>query len=301
MLNDPFWNEHDDSCNVGKIIIRRIIDLEQVPFNSKIVFPDADPTIIKQLSTKVGLEHFSDINLDLLLSFHSFLIQTQKYNILVDTCCGNEKDRPTRPFWHQRHGPFLDNLAAVGLTPSDIDFVLCTHLHADHVGWNTQLINGKWLPTFPNAQYLFAQKELEYWQEEEKKNPMEPIMYGSYNDSVLPVIKSGQALLVPSNHQIDSNIHLESAYGHTPGNIIVNVISEDNHAILCGDVIHHPIQLLKPMWSTNFCFDPDLSRQTRINLLNRCANTRAAILPAHFHSPNYGYIERNDDTFFLIK
>jgi len=301
MQKDTFWNARKDSCNVGEISIKRIVDLEHVPFNPSLVFPDAKPEIIKKLSLQVGLQHFSDNNLDLLLSFHSFLIQTQKYNILVDTCCGNEKERPTRPFWHQRNGPFLDNLATVGLAASDIDFVLCTHLHADHVGWNTQLINGKWVPTFPNAQYLFSQKEFEYWKEEDKKNPMEPIMYGSYIDSVLPVIKSGQALLIESSHQIENNIQLESAYGHTPGNVIVNVRSERDQAILCGDVIHHPLQLLKPKWSTNFCFDPDLSRQTRLDLLNRCADTQTAILPAHFHSPDYGYIGRNGDTFHLIK
>ena len=158
MQKDTFWNARKDSCNVGEISIKRIVDLEHVPFDPSLVFPDAKPEIIKKLTPQVGLQHFSDNNLDLLLSFHSFLIQTQKYNILVDTCCGNEKERPTRPFWHQRNGPFLDNLATVGLAASDIDFVLCTHLHADHVGWNTQLINGKWVPTFPNAQYLFSQK-----------------------------------------------------------------------------------------------------------------------------------------------
>ena len=301
MQSRQFWDEINDSCKVGSSYIKRIIDLERVPFNANLVFPDSNPEIIKELSVQVGLQHFARVNLDLLLSFHSFLIQTTKYNILVDTCCGNKKERPTRPFWHQRNGPFLNNLAKIGLAPSDIDFVLCTHLHADHVGWNTQLVNGKWVPTFPNAQYLFTQKEFKYWQEEDQNNPIEPIMYGSYNDSVLPVIKSGQALLVESNHQIDDGVQLEPAYGHTPGNIIVNVTNDGDQAILCGDVIHHPIQLLKPMWSTNFCFDPDLSRQTRLNLLNRCSDTHTAILPAHFHSPDYGHIERNGDTFHLIK
>jgi glyoxylase-like metal-dependent hydrolase (beta-lactamase superfamily II) len=126
-------------------------------------------------------------------------------------------------------------------------------------------------------------------------------MYGSYNDSILPVIRSGQAVLVDSDHSIDVGIQLEPAYGHTPGNIIVNVESEGDHAILCGDVIHHPLQLLKPMWSSNFCHDPELSRQTRLNLLNRCAGAKISLLPAHFHSPEYGYIERDKETFQLIK
>ena len=301
MQKDTFWDASNDSCNVGNSRISRVVDLEHVPFAADLVFPDANSETIKQLSKKIGLHHFSDVTLDLLLSFHSFLIQTEKYNILVDTCCGNEKDRPTRPAWHQRTGPFLDNLKHFGLTPSDIHFVLCTHLHADHVGWNTKLLNGKWVPTFPNAQYLFTKKEFDYWKTENQKNPSEPIMYGSFNDSILPVIKSGQAVLVDSNHRIDTGIQLEPAYGHTPGNIIVNVESKGDQAVLCGDVIHHPLQLLKPMWSSNFCYDPELSRKTRLNLLNRCAGAKIAILPAHFHSPDYGYIERDGEAYQLVK
>ena len=301
MQKKTFWNPNNDSCNIGNLIVSRVVDLERVPFAAELVFPDSNPTVIKQLSKQVGLQHFADITLDLLLSFHSFLIQTKQYNILVDACCGNEKNRPTRPAWHQRNGPFLDNLAICGITPSDIDFVLCTHLHADHVGWNTKLINGEWVPTFPNAQYLFAKKELDYWSAESQRNPSEPIMYGSYDDSILPVIKSGQALLVDSDHTIEEGVQLEAAYGHTPGNVIINIESEGDQAILCGDVIHHPLQLLKPTWSTNFCYDPELSRQTRLNLLDRCAGSNIALLPAHFHSPDYGYIERHEDTYKLTR
>ncbi|MEE2998901.1 MAG: MBL fold metallo-hydrolase [Pseudomonadota bacterium] len=301
MKKKSFWNADNDTCNIGKFFVQRIIDLEHVPFTVELVYPDANLKEIKNLSQDIGLQHFSDNLLEILLSFHSFLIQTEKHNILVDTCCGNNKERPTRQAWHQRNGPFLNNLTGSGVTAFDIDFVLCTHLHADHVGWNTKLVDGKWVPTFPNAQYIFSQKEFEYWKTEDQKHPSEPIMYGSYNDSVLPVIKSGQALLVKSDYQIESGIELEPAYGHTPGNIVVNVESEGEQAILCGDVIHHPLQLLRPMWSTNFCHNPELSRQTRLNVLNRCADTQTAILPAHFHSPSFGYIGRVGNTYHMIK
>jgi glyoxylase-like metal-dependent hydrolase (beta-lactamase superfamily II) len=299
-LKSQFWNPHTDSCNVGKITIKRIVDLEFVPFAANLVFPDATQEKIKNLSSTVGMKHFAEKTFDLLLSFHSYLIQTDKYNILVDTCCGNDKDRATRPAWHKRQGPFLDNLKKNGLMASDIDIVLCTHLHADHVGWNTQLIGGKWHPTFSNAQYLFTIKEFEYWKNKNEQNLSEPIMYGSFDDSILPVIASGQASFVNSDHQIDDGVRIEPAYGHTPGNIIVHVESAKEHAVLCGDVIHHPLQLSKPLWSTNFCFDPNLSRQTRINLLETYADTETAILPAHFHSPDYGCIERHGSGFRLI-
>jgi len=300
MLKNPFWNSENDSCNIGNTSIKRILDLENTPFAADLVFPDANTEIINKLSEQVGLQYFGQNNTDLLLSFHSFLIQTKKHNILVDTCCGNNKERPTRPAWHRRDGPFLQNLKLAGLTPFDIDFVLCTHLHADHVGWNTQMINGEWLPTFPNAQYLFAKKELDYWKSESEKQPSETVMYGSYDDSILPVIKSGQAVLINDDYQIGNDIQTEPAHGHTPGNIIVHVKSENDRAILCGDVIHHPLQFIKPMWSTNFCYDPELSRQTRLRILDQCAATKTAILPAHFHPPDYGYIEKEDEMYRFI-
>ena len=243
MTEKSFWNSSEDGCNLGKISIKRIVDLERVPFSLDLIFPNIHPDEIQKIVEKADTRKFSDQNLSLLLSFHSFLIQTGKHNILVDTCCGNDKNRPERPVWHNRNGPFIQNLAATGLSPLDIDFVLCTHLHADHVGWNTKLADGKWIPTFPNAQYIFAQKELDYWQAESIKNPAEPIMYGSYDDSVLPVVTSGQALLINGEYHISDGINTEPAPGHTPGNMILHVENNNEKAILCGDVIHHPIQL----------------------------------------------------------
>jgi glyoxylase-like metal-dependent hydrolase (beta-lactamase superfamily II) len=300
MQNTKFWNKNTDSCDVGNITIKRIVDLELVPFPANLIFPEATPETIINLANEVGMHHFANNTYDLLLSFHSYLVQTNKYNILIDTCCGNEKERPARPDWHQRQGPFLSNLENCGVTAADIDFVLCTHLHADHVGWNTKLINGKWIPTFTNAQYLFTTKEFEYWKNENEKST-EEIMYGSYEDSILPVIRSGQALLVDSNHQIDDCVRMEAAYGHTPGNIVVHVENSMEHAVLCGDVIHHPVQLVKPLWSTNFCYDPVLSCQTRMKLLETYSDTKTAILPAHFHSPDYGCIERYGSGFRFIE
>ncbi|MBT3915679.1 MAG: MBL fold metallo-hydrolase [Rhodospirillaceae bacterium] len=293
------WDAKTDSCDVGSTSIRRVVDLESLPFAANMIYPDAVPSELQELSSRFGAQHFDQNSFDLLLSFHAFLVRNGKHTILVDLCCGNDKDRPTRPAWHMRNGPFLDNLAKAGVQPTDIDFVMCTHLHADHVGWNTQLIDGAWVPTFPKAQYLFAEKEFTHWQREHEKNPPEPVLYGSYLDSVLPVIDSGQAQLVKSNHQVDNGIHMEAAYGHTPGNVIIHVEDTDGHAILCGDAIHHPIQLAHPEWSTNFCTDPVQSRETRMAFLNDYADTQTAILPAHFQAPDYGRIEQDGKSYRL--
>jgi len=293
------WNAKTDSCDVGSTSIHRIVDLESLPFAANMIYPDAVPSEMQKLSSQFSAQHFDQNSFDLLLSFHSFMVRNGKHTILVDLCCGNDKDRPTHPAWHMRNGPFLDNLAKAGVQPANIDFVMCTHLHADHVGWNTQLIDGAWVPTFPNAQYLFAEKEFTHWQQLHEQNPPEPVLYGSYLDSVLPVIDSGQAQLVKSNHQVGNGIHMEAAYGHTPGNVIIHVEDTDGHAILCGDAIHHPIQLAHPEWSTNFCTDPVQSRETRTAFLNDYADTQTAILPAHFQAPDYGRIERNGKNYRL--
>ena len=156
------WDATRDACDVGSTLINRIVDLEHIPFPANVIFPDATPDVIRKSRLLLAPQHFGKDSQDLLLSFHSFLVRTSSHTILVDLCCGNDKNRPTRPAWHMQSGPFLDNLAAVGVKPEDIDYVMCTHLHSDHVGWNTRLDDGRWIPTFPKAQYLFAEKKFQY-------------------------------------------------------------------------------------------------------------------------------------------
>ena len=297
----PTWSIERDNCQVGNIVINRIVDLENIPFAAELIYPDSTPEIMERISGRLDKIHFGDTSSDLYLSFHSYLIRTANHTILVDLCCGNDKHRPTRPHWHERSGPFLDNLADAGVTPDDVDIVMCTHLHADHVGWNTKLENGTWVPTFPNARYLFAEKEFNYWQALHDANPPEPVMYGSFEDSVLPVISSGQAEFVAGDYKVGSGVFLEPAYGHTPGNVMIHAEDNGRHAILCGDAIHHPVQLIHPEWSTNFCSDQAESRATRLALLENCAGTSTMLLPAHFQSPEYGTIEKDGDGYHLVR
>jgi len=295
------WDANGDCCRVGGVSINRIVDLENSPFEAAAIYPDATLDIVRPLVERFGELHFDAASLDLLLSFHAYLIRTDKHTILLDLCCGNDKKRPTRPAWHLRDGPFLDNLAAAGVQSEDVDFVLCTHLHADHVGWNTRLINGDWVPTFTNAQYLFAEKEYDHWRREHENNPEESVLYGSYLDSVLPVIDSGQAKLVAPNHAVENGVYLEPAFGHTPGNVMLHVEDGGDHAILCGDAIHHPVQLAYPDWSTGFCTDPIQSRSTRMALLEDYADTKTLLLPAHFQSPDYGQIGRDGNGYRILR
>lgn len=178
----------------------------------------------------------------------------------------------------------------MGVAPEDVDFVMCTHLHVDHVGWNTRLIDGRWVPTFPNARYLFGRRELEHWQSVAAAVPEAPVNHGSYQDSVLPVVEAGQAVLVDDGHTLDDGIWVEDAPGHTPGNTMVRLKSADANAVLTGDTIQHPLQLARPDWSSAFCDDPAQSRESRTRLIEGAADTDTLVLTGHFPDPVAGRI-----------
>jgi len=192
------------------------------------------------LATRTGADpSFVDPATGLLvMSFHSLVVRTPAGVLLVDTCVGNHKDRPMLPEWHRQEWPYLERLAGVGLTPADIDFICCTHLHGDHVGWNTRMVDGSWVPTFPNARYLFARSELDYWQTHHDEEP-ESMYRRPWEDSVLPVIAAGQVDAVADDAEILPGICLRPAPGHTPGHTSLQVnLPETGPVFLTGDLYH---------------------------------------------------------------
>ena len=229
------------------------------------------------------------------LSFHSYLIQTGTNTILIDACIGNHKDRGGAPGFHMGETKYLDQLTAAGVSVEDIDYVMCTHMHADHVGWNTQLIDGRWVPTFPNAMYVFAEKEYKHWEKQAAAEPDGPWQERSYYDSVLPVMDAGQACLVDLDFELENGVWLESAPGHSPGNMMINAKSNGKHGVFSGDVVHHAVQVAEPLWYTNFCMDPALASATRKAFVDRVADTDTLILPAHFAGQSAGHIRGKGD------
>jgi glyoxylase-like metal-dependent hydrolase (beta-lactamase superfamily II) len=192
--------------------------------------------------------------------------------------------------------PYMAELAAAGVQPEEVDYVLCTHLHIDHVGWNTKLLDGRWVPTFPNAKYIFARTEFNFWQEHHRTG-QQTVVPNVYDDSVLPVVEAGQAVIVDNDYELDHGIWFEHAPGHTAGNIVINVASVGNTAILTGDVVHHPLQLIRPEWSSRACEDPIQSAQTRQTLLERLADSDTLMASAHFAAPTCGHVHRHGDEF----
>jgi len=205
-------------------------------------------------------------------------VRTPRHTVLIDTCIGNDKERRGSPLWHMRHGTFLDDLAEAGVTSDQVDYVVCTHLHVDHVGWNTQLIDGRWVPTFPRATYVFPGEEWEYWRHEKDL---------CIADSVLPVVEAGQAQLVNHDHVIDQWLRLEPSPGHTPGHVCVRVSASAGQAVLSGDLMHRTVQVAEPQWSSRFCYDAKRAATTRREFVDRHADTGVLILPTHFPRPGY--------------
>jgi len=286
------------TLTIGDIRIDRVLEQEGPIFGLDFLLPDAPPDMLDANADWLMPRYIDPASRQVILSFHSLLVRTPRQTILVDACVGNDKERPERPPWHHASFPYLDNLARHGVGPDDIDVVLCTHLHADHVGWNTKLLDGRWVPTFANATYVFAQTEYDHWEAENRAASKDaPINHGSFYDSVLPVVEAGKAQFVATDHEIELGIWLEPAPGHTPGNIVIRVERGGARALLVGDSMHSPAQFADPSISSRFCVDPVQSAKTRMRLIDEVAETGTAFLTAHFPSPTAGRVVRRGDAF----
>ena len=211
--------------------------------------------------------------------------RTGRHTILIDSCIGNDKSSPGFEAWHKRTDFRLPaQLAEAGVAPEAVDFVLCTHLHVDHCGWNTRLRDGRWVPTFPNAKYLFASAEIAFVERCAARG--DPV----FDESVRPVIEAGQAEIVDTDHALDDEIWLEPLPGHTPGQVGVHIRSHGERALMCGDAIHSPIQLVYPQWSPIYDDDPERARSTRRDLLEACCDQDLLMMTTHFPLPSMGRI-----------
>ena len=279
----------DTMYKLGDLEIHRAIESEVPIFDTFTFFPDATRDVVEANKDWLMPRYIDPKTIEIILCIQSYIIKTSHHTILVDTCVGNHKSRPARPSWHMQNAPFIEELANVGVHPEEVDFVLCTHLHVDHVGWNTKLVDGRWVPTFPNAKYIFSRNEYELWESRHENGEAVPVPL-VYEDSVLPIVEAGQAIIVEDTHQIDDGMWLEPAPGHTPGHVMLNLKSREETALMSGDAIHHPIQLIRPEWSSRACEDPHMSAVSRTKMLERVADTNTLLCPAHFGSPTMGHV-----------
>jgi glyoxylase-like metal-dependent hydrolase (beta-lactamase superfamily II) len=277
---------------IGDLEIGRV--LEQVtPFDRQAFFPDTTQADWAPHLGWLEPDAIDPVSGDMLLPMQSYLVRTRHHTILIDSCIGNDKDRPTRPNWHRKHDDvYMTALAAHGVAPGDIDFVLCTHLHPDHVGWNTRLRDGRWVPTFPNARYVLSRKEVEAWDA-----GVDGFTKQQYEDSVLPVIRAGLADLVSNDHALDDEVWLEPTPGHTPDHVAIALASRGESAVMCGDLVHCPVQCLHPEWRPRPDWDAAIAQATRRAFLERYCDTDTLVCTAHFPLPSAGHVVARGDAF----
>ncbi|MDT0436405.1 MULTISPECIES: MBL fold metallo-hydrolase [Streptomyces] len=231
-------------------------------------------------------------------AIQTWLLRSEGRTILVDTGVGNHKERPYAPVWSRLETDFLANLARAGVRPEDVDIVINTHLHIDHVGWNTRLDGREWVPTFPNATYLMPKDDFDFWNPENGHRPL--LGRGNQNvfeDSVAPVHRAGLTRLWEKGHRIDANLRLDPAPGHTPGSSVLTLTSGTDSAVFVGDLLHSPVQILEPDTNSCFCEDPAGARATRRRVLGWAADHTALVIPAHLGGHGAAEVVREGSAF----
>ena len=265
---------------VGDLTIHRIIEQETTFLPALEMLPGLTPEILAENRAWMREAKALDEQDVLILCFQSYVIKTPHHTILVDSCIGNDKPRP-RPKWNMKtDDTYLRGLASAGISVDDIDFVMCTHLHVDHVGWNTRLENGRWVPTFPKARYVFAKGEFDYWTEQNAKAEIAPFV-----DSVLPVVEAKRHEVVGNDHRIGDHVRILPTPGHTPGHVAFTFGRGKDDAVFSGDLMHSPIQTLYPELSIKFDVDQAAAATTRRSFLERYCDTDTLCCTAHFPSP----------------
>jgi glyoxylase-like metal-dependent hydrolase (beta-lactamase superfamily II) len=279
--------------SAGDLTIHRIVEQEMPFFPALELLPDLTPERLAENRAWMKKAGALDDNDVLILCFQSYIIKTPHHTVLIDSCIGNDKQRPGRPAWHQKtDDSYMRALASAGLSVGDIDYVMCTHLHVDHVGWNTRLENGRWVPTFPKARYVFDKAEYDYWHEQNAKAEVPP-----FADSVLPVVEAKRAELVGNDFAIGDHVRILPTPGHTPGHVAFTFGKGKDDAVFAGDLMHTPLQTLHPELSPKFDVDPKQAAVTRRSFLERYCDTDTLCCTAHFPSPSTGKIRRKGNAF----
>jgi glyoxylase-like metal-dependent hydrolase (beta-lactamase superfamily II) len=283
---------------VGDFEITRIE--EAILHEATALFSQWDDAVLAE-HRELLVPHFFDASANAFnVSFHSYLLRRPGQTILIDTCAGNDKPRPASPRFDRLHTPFLERLAAAGVTPEQVDTVICTHLHVDHIGWNTRLSRGAWVPTFPKARYVFSRVEVAARDPEQGAAAKPSETHLPFIDSVRPVLLAGQATLVAGDEQITEEIDLVPVPGHAPGQFAVRLRAQGREILFAADVLHQPVQIYRPDWNSKYCEDPAVAAATRRRLLDACADRACLVLPSHFCFPYGGNVVRRGGGFDFL-
>jgi len=287
---------------IGDVTITRVVETDYVDGGLELYFPAYTPEAV--LAIDWMQPDFATPEGRLRYSIHALVIEAGGRRIVVDTCVGNEKPRQLYAQWNMLQTRFLDDLAAAGFEPASIDTVLCTHLHLDHVGWNTRLESGRWVPTFPGARHLFGRHEYETLIAATKRDDPTPVQLLDrviIADSIEPVIEAGLADFVDADHRICDEVRLVPTHGHTAGHVSVEISSRGERAFITGDFCHHPCQLVHPDWGTIGDFDPEAATRRRREVFGGFAGTPVLVIGTHWPEPTAGRIGHEGDHFRLLR
>jgi len=269
---------------IGDISVTLVREVEQqVDLHLQGMLPGADPVVFEANADWLK-PHFLDDDGNMTVSVHSFVLESRDKTIIIDTCLGNDREIPGYDDVSNLQTSFLSDLEDAGFPPESVDIVVCTHLHFDHVGWNTRLVNGEWVPTFINAQYLFGKADYEFWHAGDKGAAL------TFDEAVTPMFEAGLAELVGTDHQITDEVWLEPTPGHTPGHVSVRISSKGEDAVITGDVLHHPVQFVAPEWLMIADSDSKQAAATRIEFRSRYGDKPVLIFGTHFGAPYAGHL-----------
>ena len=278
---------------IGDVTIASIIERDGPWRAPEAMFPAYDKEIGARHLAELDPVVYDPVSGRMVITYQTFVVRTPKHTILVDTCTGEDKGYPAPMDFPKQ--PWLDGFAKLGLRFEDIDYVFCTHLHIDHCGWNTRLVGGKWVPTFPRAKYVFHKREYAAWEEATARGDQPPGEVWRMN--CLPIVEAGQALLVDDDYSLDDTVWLTPTPGHSPCHCCVNIRSGGQRAVVTGDMMHHALQCREPDWSTVFCWDPAQAAQSRRAFLSSIADTGTLVLPVHFPAPTAGLVSADGNRF----
>lgn len=277
---------------IGDVTVTKVVELEAAG-GTRFLLPQATKEAVSEIQWLKP--HFADDEGRLKMSIHALVIETPTRRIIVDTCLGNDKQGRDVPTWNNLQTTFLTDLAAAGYPRESIDTVMCTHLHVDHVGWNTMLVDGEWRPTFPNARYLMARSEFDYWRQRHDEAEDSVV----FADSVKPVVDAGLVDLVDTSHRICDEVRLVPTVGHTPGHVSVVISSQGREALITGDFVHHPCQMARPEWAATVDYDQTQSTRTRREMFGQLAGTATLVIGTHFAGVTAGRVVRDGEVFRL--
>ncbi len=285
------------SQNIGRW---RVGDVEVFSIPEVINLNDDIHVLLKNATPELLLKHswlqphYATAEGRMIINFQGFVVKAGGRNIVVDTCIGGDRQREYDVFCNLK-SDYLEDLKSIGVTPDNVDVVLCTHLHFDHVGWNAQRLNDRWVPTFPKARYLFGRVEYEHWMELYRTKGYHHMLH--IEECIRPIIDAGLVDLIEMEHRITAEISLEPTPGHTPGHVSVRISSRGQQALITGDVLHSPIQIAVPEWVGNFDMDPALGCRQRAHLVKTAADKPLLVIGSHFPQPTAGYIVANGDSW----